>query len=439
LAKLPRWYSHGRAYFKQQIAAHAMPDLHTLPYRTDVLEYLRAAKRAGRTVVLATAADETVANAIAQELGLFDLVLASDGIINLKGDQKRERLVAHFGAGGFDYIGNSHDDIAVWKSARKAFLVSPSHSLAQRVAITTPVKRIFDEQTAGIADYAHAMRAHHWVKNILVFVPLAAAHQLFELDLLLRACYAFAAFCLMASAVYLLNDLLDLPADRKHPNKKDRALASGRISLVSAILLLPILWALAITVAWPLSSNFLLCLIGYYLVMVAYSLGLKDVALMDVLILAGGYALRVAAGALAVNIYPSPWLLSCCVFFFLSLAAVKRYAELVLMQSITNQKTTAARGYFVSDAPMVAIQGMVSGYLTVLLLALYTNSAIAQQLYTHRQLFWVVCVLLMCWINYMWLAAHRGRMHHDPVVFALTDRNSLTLIIAIGLISAFAI
>jgi 4-hydroxybenzoate polyprenyltransferase len=437
--KLPLWLIKGRAHLKQQLAAAATLDAHWLPYRSDLLAFLREQKRLGRALILATAADDKVAREINAELCLFDQIFASDGAVNLSGERKRDRLVAALGLKGFDYIGNDTRDESVWRAARRVLLTSSSPRLARRVAKTTPIEKIFGDQGPRWQDYLNALRPPHWIKNVLVFVPLAAVHRVFEAPLLGRALLAFVAFNLCASGLYLLNDLLDLPADRRHPHKQERMLASGRIRLVHALAMMPILLVGAFVIAWHLSMGFAGVLALYAALMIAYSLRLKDLPLVDVLVLAGGYALRVAAGAVAVEIRISAWLLTLCMFLFFSLALIKRYAELVVLESAASAARVHARGYVSQDKVLLLAQGIVSGYLAVMVLALYTNTEISQRLYARHDYFWGICLLLLYWISYLWMMATRARIVGDPVMFALSDRVSLWTLAGMGLFAALAL
>lgn len=439
LLKLPGWWLKGPAHLKQRLAAVAMPDVHLLPHRADVVEYLRGQKRLGRPLILATAADGQLAREVERDIQLFDTVLASDGTTNLSGRRKRDRLVAAFGLRGFDYIGNSMRDYPVWCAARRALLATPSLSLAQIVAQVTPVEVISRERKARFPDYLRALRPLHWVKNALVFVPLVAVHRIFAVELLGRACLAFIAFSLCASGLYVLNDLLDLPADRRHPVKKERMLASGRISLPRALALTPLLLFLAFAAAFYLSTGFAAVLGIYALLMIGYSMRLKDIPLVDVLVLAVGYALRVAAGSVATDVKVSAWLLTFCVFLFFSLALIKRYAELMVLESDPNRRLSQARGYLDTDKSLLVAQGVASGYLAVLVLALYTNTEISHRLYARHDFFWGICLLLMYWVSYLWMMVTRGRIRGDPVIFALSDRGSLWTIAAMGSLAALAL
>jgi 4-hydroxybenzoate polyprenyltransferase len=438
LFKLPLWLARGRAAFKRELAKHAMPDVHTLPYRPDLLKYLQEERRRGRSLVLVSAVDEALANGVARELALFDSVMASDGRTELRGEQKAKRLLARFGAGGYDYAGAVRGDRAIWTSARRAILVQPSVALKEELARITSVEHVLERDDAGLGAYLHALRPHHWVKNVLVFLPLVLAHELYDVALLERAALAFIAFTLCASSVYVLNDLLDLSSDRRHPHKRNRALASGRARVSRSLILVPLLLIAAVAVSLPLPPAFLGTLALYYLLMLCYSLGAKGLPIVDVLLLAGGYALRVGAGAAAAGVAISPWLLAFCMFLFFSLALIKRYAELVTLR-VVEGAMVHTRGYLPTDRELMAIEGLTSGYLSVLVLALYTNTRMVQDLSGRYGVFWLICLLLLYWISYMWLMAHRGRIHEDPVTFALTDRVSQVLVIAMAAASLVAI
>lgn len=437
LLMLPLWLAQGRARLKQRLADEATPDIGTLPYRPEVLAHLQVEAFHGRRLILATAADASPARAIAHSLGLFDAIFASDGLINLSGERKRDRLIAAFGDKGFDYLGNSRDDRPVWSAARKALMVRPGNRLLRQVTATSQVERVFEDRTASsLADTVQALRPVHWVKNLLILLPLAFAQHEWPIESLLQALLAFAAFCLCASSVYLLNDLLDLRYDRRHPQKKERALASGRLGIAQAMVLIAMLLIGASVIAAAVSPALLAVMSAYYAITLAYSLGIKDVPILDVLVLAAGYGLRVAAGAVALGLSPSEWLLAFCMLFFFSLALVKRYAELMIMGSVS---ASIVHGYRFTDRSLLAAQGLSTGYLSVLVLALHANGAIVQPAPAGGGYYWAICGLLVYWISYLWLTAHRGRMHHDPVVFALKDRVSLLLLAAMAVLAALAL
>ena len=428
LFALPVWLLKGRAYLKHEIARLVELDPTLLPYRTALLEYLRAEQAKGRPIVLATASDERLARQVADHLKLFDRVLASDGHINLSGERKRERLVTQFGERGFDYAGNESRDLAVWPSARKAIVVNSNPRLLRAVQKTSDSESAFADRSATLGEYLSALRPEHWMKNLLVFVPLFAAHLFLAPVLVARTLVEFVAFCCCASAGYLMNDLLDLQADRRHPQKRLRPFASGRLPLGYGLLMAPALVVLGCLLAKTLSTLSLGVLLLYFALSLAYSLELKRVALLDILVLASLYTVRIVGGAAAIASWPSVWLLGFSMFLFTSLAFVKRYAELVIMRGIEGDHATA-RGYELSDAELLASKGTAAGYAAVVVLALYITSGAAKALYSRHLLIWAVCPLLLYWLGYLWLIAHRGKMFHDPLVFALRDHTSRILIL----------
>jgi len=435
---LPLWLIKGKAYFKQQIARRVSLDVGVLPYREEVLDYLKEQRAQGRRLVLATGGDMRIAGLVADHLGLFDEVLASDGEINLSGASKRDRLVKEFGEKHFDYAGNGRHDLAVWACARKAILVNPSPRVRSRAAKVAQVECVFEDPEKGQAGYLKPLRLQHWLKNILVFVPLLAAHRFDEIGLLGKLLLAFASFGCFASSGYLVNDLLDLPADRHHPSKRFRLFASGDLPLSYAFRMIPALAALGCVLATIVSRPFLEVVLSYFALTLTYSLYLKRVALLDVILLAGLYTMRIMGGAAAVAIWPSHWLLAFSTFFFFSLALVKRYGELVIMRKIDGDHAKA-RGYELDDGELLAAMGVASGFLAVLVLALYINTDKAQDLYGRYQLIWFLCPLLLYWISRVWLIAHRGIMPDDPLVFAMNDRASRILILLIAAVLVLAL
>lgn len=435
---LPVWLIRGRAYLKQQIARRIELDASALPYRGEFLDYLQTQRDARRSLVLATAADMRPARQVADHLKLFDLVLASDGITNLAGKSKRDRLVSLLGVKTFDYAGNDRRDLPVWSSARKAIVVNPGPLLGSRVARVAKIDRVFKERKRSPIDYLKPLRPQHWLKNLLVFVPLFAAQRFFETALLEKAILAFVAFGCCASGGYLLNDLFDLEADRHHPGKRLRAFAAGDLPLSYALGMIPALAGLGCLIAALVSQLFLAVALTYFALSLTYSLYIRKIVLLDVIVLASFYTLRIMAGSAAVAIWPSHWLLAFSTFLFFSLALVKRYSELVIMRRVDGGQGKA-RGYEIDDAELVAAMGVASGFLAVLVLALYINSDTAQALYGRYQLIWILCPLLLYWINHIWLIAHRGEMLDDPVVFATTDRISRILILLMAAITLLAL
>jgi 4-hydroxybenzoate polyprenyltransferase len=429
---LPFWLLRGKAYLKQRIAERVRIDVGALPYDERVLALVRDARAAGRTTVLATASPRGQADAVAAHLALFDVVVATDGGTNVSGSHKAERLETLYGRRGFVYAGNSRTDLPVWEKSGGAIVVGAPASLAAAAAKLVPVLAVLSRPAPSLRPYAEAIRVHQWLKNLLVFVPLLAAHRLDDPRAVWLSGLAFGAFCLCASAVYVINDLLDLAADRAHERKRNRAFASGAIPVAHGIVLAPLLLGLAIGVATQLPPLFALALLGYFVATCLYSFWLKNQVIVDIMLLASLYTVRILAGAAATSIVPSFWLLAFSMFLFLSLATVKRYSEMlvVLQRSATR---TAGRGYFVSDLPVLLSLGTSAGYSAILILALYVNGGDTASLYANRWPLWLVPGALLYWISRIWMKTHRGEMHDDPVVFAATDRQSWALAIVVAI------
>ncbi len=429
---VPFWLARGKALMKREMAQRARFDGMNLPVHPQLFAWLQAERAGGRRIILATAADAHIAEQVAQHLDLFDEVIASDGATNLSGEAKRAALVQRFGERGFDYVGNEKADEHVWRSARKAIVVG-APAQVERARRVAEVERTFPAVAGGAMTWIKAIRLHQWVKNVLIFLPALLAHKIFAPGILLDSLVAFVSFGLCASSVYVVNDLLDLSADRRHPRKFKRAFAAGLLSVraggLVALGLLSGSVILALLVGWRFAA--VLC--GYYVLTWSYSLRLKRAALVDVMTLAGLYTVRIIAGAAATLIPLSFWLLAFSVFVFLSLGFVKRYTELDDTRK-ANKTTTHGRGYTPADLPLLMSLGVTAGYCTIVVMALYINSADSQALYQHNKPLWLVCPLLLYWISRVWLLTTRGQMHDDPIVFALRDKISLLVLTLLGLI-----
>jgi 4-hydroxybenzoate polyprenyltransferase len=382
LLRLPLWLLRGRESLKAEIAARVTLDPAALPYNKAFVSWLEAERRAGRSLWLYSAADEHLARRVAEHLDLFDGVLAGDPGTSLTGSDKAA----------------------------------------------------FPDRRNTLRATLRALRPHQWAKNALILIPILAAHQATDLPLLGTALLALVAFCLCASSVYVLNDLLDLEADRAHPRKSKRPFAAGDLSILTGLALAPALLLIAALLAALLPAKFQLVFASYYGLTLGYSFFLKGCVLVDALALAGLYTLRIIAGAAAVSVPLSFWLLLFSVFLFLSLAFVKRFAELDGLRR-QQRLRAAGRGYHVEDLPMLQSLGSASGYLSVLVLALYINSPEIQALYSRPKAIWLLCVLMLYWVSRMWMQASRGLMHDDPVVFALKDRVS----VGIGVLAAITV
>lgn len=418
------WLLRGKAYLKHRIAMQSEIEADLLPYDQSLLKRLRIEKENGRTLILVTASHRKFADAVASHLSLFDEVHATESSVNLSAKRKRDYLVEKFGRRGFDYVGNAGADITVWASARESWLVDTSclvHRAAANVAVITTE---FRNEGHYLAALVKGMRMHQWVKNVLVFIPLITSHKINQISLVADAFLAFLVFGLCASSVYLLNDLLDLPADRRHSRKRHRPFASGTLPVNHGLLLIPVLLAAATLLALIFLPLAFLAVLGtYYAVTLAYSFWAKERVVVDILCLAGLYTIRLFAGATATSIEPSFWLLAFSVFMFLSLALVKRYSEMLCARQ-AGQNKTSGRGYQTEDMPLLQSMGTSSGYMAVLVLALYINSSDVRPLYEHPMLLWALCPLLLFWISRVWMKTCRGEMHYDPVVFAVKDRVS---------------
>jgi len=423
---VPFWLFRGRAFLKEKLAETATFNWRTLPMNDEVMSFVRNERATGRQVVLVTASDRRLASGFAEHLDAFDEVLASDGKLNLAGKNKASVLRERFGVGGYDYIGNSAADLPVWANARMAVIVTRSRRLISRAGRVAALNRTISPLKSTPAHYLKMLRVHQWLKNLLVFVAAAAAHQLGNPSILFESLIAFIAFSMSASSVYILNDLLDLESDRRHPRKKNRPLAAARVPIAHGVLLMPLLLIASISISVALNSLFSAILIGYFLLTLSYSMLLKRQVIVDVIMLAGLYTVRVIGGACATHIKPSFWLLAFSMFMFLSLALVKRYAELDL--SVGQKTNIAGRGYRAEDLPVLLALGVASGFGAVLIVALYINNPDLVAAYPSPIWLWFVPGLLLYWVSRLWMKTHRREMHDDPVVFTARDWQSLTVV-----------
>jgi len=300
--------------------------------------------------------------------------------------------------------------------------------LSQPATRFTPGRR-----TAVLTAGVLALRPYQWVKNLLVLVPLITSHEITDLDQVWRALIAFASFCMCASGTYVFNDLLDVAADRQHPRKRHRPFAAGTLPMAAGPVLIVGTLTVAFLAAWQLSApGFVPTLLLYAAATVAYSLRLKKEPVLDVILLAGLYALRVFAGAIAVGVQLSAWLMAFASFLFLSLAFMKRFSELKAAGERTDP--LAGRGYRPDDVGWVQSAGLASGYVAVLVLALYVNSGDVAMLYERPRALWLLCPAVLYWITRTWFRAHRGAIDDDPIVGAASDPMSYVLAVAVGLV-----
>ncbi len=421
---LPLWLLRGKAALKRELAKRVSLPAETLPYNAHVLELLR--KTPQRPRVLCTASDQLLVAPIAAHLGLFEEVIASDGQRNLSGRNKANVLVERFGAGNFDYAGNDRVDLHVWDKAGGAWVVNNGNGLRAAAAQRTTVYAHWPASPRARA-WLKALRLHQWLKNLLVFVPLLTAHRFMEGESVLQSAIAMVAFGLCASGVYVLNDLLDLTPDRQHPRKRKRPFAAGRLPLLQGLFAAPALTLAGLALSLVCTPQFTLVLLAYYVMTLAYSLRLKRIVMIDVVLLAALYTVRIIGGAVAIDLELSFWLLAFSMFIFLSLALLKRYTELHAMLSSGKTKASG-RAYSVEDLVLLQSMGAAAGYIAVLVMALYINSPESVHLYRNPKLLWLICPVLLYWVSRVWVVAHRGDMHDDPIVFAATDRVSQVVV-----------
>lgn len=438
--RLPLWLKEGKEGFKRRVADGHVLDAALLPYDQDVLDLILEARAKGRPVALVSAADHRQVEAVARHLDLFDLALGTGSPVaegNLRGEAKARFLAENFGEGGFDYIGDSHTDLPVWAVARRAYGVR-TDSRTLRAASDKGVAL----QTVGTAHgwpwraLVRACRPHQWAKNLLILLPVMTAQDFSQLP---AALLAMLCFSLAASAIYIINDLVDLPADRAHPRKRLRPFASGaadaRQGLIVATGLLLVSLLAAITL---LPAAFVATLVIYLLATSAYSFWLKRKMVADVLGLAALYTLRIVAGAAATGILLSPWLLVFSMFLFFSLATIKRQAELEDMAKRGADKP-AGRNLIVADLPILQAMSIGAAQAAVLVFALYSQDPEVQAQFGQPDLLLFVCPVLFFWLGRMQLMTRRGFMTDDPIVFTLRDRVSLlsgVLMLAIFAIAA---
>lgn len=415
----------GKAHFKRAVADHVTLSHATLPYNEDILDLIRDHKDMGGEAYLVTAADQSIADGVAAHLGLFDGVIATTDGHNLKGRNKAARLTERF-PDGFDYIGDAMADIPVWEAARDVYVAGSSRSVARALQQRklTP-KATFPAPRMTLKDWVKQLRIHQWSKNMLLFVPFVLAQLFQEPGVFNRVVAGFIAFGVVASATYLLNDLNDLTADRNHFGKRYRPIASGKMSVMFALVLALAMLTSGMGLALLIQPAFFLVLCGYLVVTVAYSLRLKRIAVFDVLVIGGLFTLRVFAGLTLTGEDASLWLMSFAFALFTSLALAKRHAELI-RAAATPDKDISSRGYLITDTPLTAAVGVATASMAVVVMLLYMQlDASHLRRYPNEWALFLIPMVLGSWLVRIWVKAHRGILHDDPVIFALRDRVSI--------------
>jgi len=434
IADMARALSEGKASLKHRLSEPADFDPALLPYDEEVLNLVRRASAQGRPVYLASASHERLVSAIAGYLGLFTGWFATDAVTNCAGEVKAEKLVAAFGEGGFDYIGNDAADLPVWRCAAKSYAIRTAAGVGRKLSEQCDDVEHLSHHGPTWRSWARLLRVHQYAKNALVFVPLLAS-LLFDWGSALQVLLAAIAFSFCSSSVYVLNDLVDLQDDRAHHTKCRRPLACGEIPLSHALMAIPLLFFLSLAVGALISPLFLAVLLGYFALTTAYSFLLKRMMILDVVALAGLYTTRVIGGAVALSVWVSPWLLAFMMSWFLSLALVKRYVELIARRE-AKLPDSKSRDYRNADIGMVGALAAAAGLNALTPFALYISSDSVQDLYSRPEILWLVGPVLIYWIARVLMLAHRGLMPDDPVVFALKDKVSIA---TFGLVCAFVI
>ena len=423
------WYLlKGKAAFKAFVCSRQSFDPRAIPYREALVDFIRTQRRGGRRIILATAANMAIAQAVAKHLGLFDQVLASDRHTNLKGNAKLDAIRREVGE-QFSYAGDSAADLPIWRAATTAIVVDCPASLARSVSNAATIEQTFDgkskrEQLMG---WVSLLRLHQWLKNLLLFVPLMTSFQFLNVSKVIALVQGFFAFSLVASATYVANDVWDLQSDRAHPRKQNRPIASGAISIVTGVTGALVLLVAGLALAWSDSKPFAFVLIGYLMLTIAYSWELKSFVMLDVLILSLLFALRIVAGSVLASAPVSTWLLGFSVFMFISLALVKRAAELVTLAQL-GLPATRGRDYRVTDLNILLPLGVGTALAAIVVFCLFISAPETQARYQSPELLWLVAFGLVYWTARLWVKVSRGEMHDDPIVYAAKDLNSRLMI-----------
>ncbi len=430
LVLIPIWLLRGRAWLKHQLARRVKIDPAGLPYNEEFLVWLREQRAQGRLMTLISASNQQYVSAVAEHVGLFEAAIGSDERTNLKAGNKLRRIEEIARGETFAYAGDSRADLPIWAKAGQVLLVNAGPSVDSRIENSPAEVLRFGSAPALFGPLLRAMRPHQWLKNTLLFVPLILSHQLNQPDLLFAAMIGFIGFCLCASSVYLLNDMLDLDSDRSHQTKHRRPFASGELPLAAGFAAAPALLLGTFLIALLLPHDFRLVLLIYWLLTCLYSFGLKRIFLLDVVTLAVLYALRVAAGAEAIEVVTTNFLIAFSLCFFLGLAMVKRVTELANLQA----GAISGRAYRKLHQPLLTVIGGLASFAAVVVFAFYINAPATTRLYSVPLMLWLICPLLLVLLGRIWMLARAGRLNEDPVLFAIEDRLSQMIVLASGIL-----
>jgi len=437
---IPFWILEGKARFKRKMSEEAYSPTKNWPLNPAVLDKIESVRSSGGEVILATAADTSIAHQVSAQAGGFDAILCSTESINLKGKNKLEAIQHHSGGEPFCYIGDCEADLPIWEACETALVVNPNESLRKKMSHLKQVEALDGPQDMSFRTIRKAMRIHQWAKNVLLLVPLLLSHQILVGDKLIDVLMALVGFGLTVSATYIWNDLLDIEADREHPSKCERPLAAGKLSIKNGIFLSLVIFSAGLLTSYFIDPGFFLLVCGYVALTLTYSFKLKSLLLVDVLMLGIFYTYRIIMGAEAADVVISPWLLAFSIFFFLSLGFVKRFSEIQNKLQKDNDPEVKIRGYFGGDISMVRSFGVASGNLSMLILALYLTSPSVAPLYNSPEWLWAICLILFYWLMRIWFLAQRNQMPEDPVLFAIHDKTSLiagALIVVVAVLGTF--
>jgi 4-hydroxybenzoate polyprenyltransferase/phosphoserine phosphatase len=437
--RLPLWLLRGKSQLKARLAERAELDPALLPYNAGLIAYLRAERNKGRRIVLATASNRRLAEAVAAYLGCFDAVIASDETNNLRGRHKLSAIGVHLaGEEAFCYAGNDRTDLPIWRAARRAIIVNAPRRVAAAARRGADIELTIEDRPSLAKSLLRAMRPHQWIKNFLVFIPLLASGAFLNVSAWGNALQAFAAFCATSSGIYVLNDLTDLAADRQHPRKRNRPFASGAAPPSIGLGLGVGLVIVGLTLAATTGATVLALLIIYATTSLLYSLYLKEQPLIDVFTLSLLYNIRLFVGGEATHYRISLWLLGFAFFIFLGLALIKRVAELGASDRKSVDKQIPNRGYYPGDTSMLGLMGVGASFTSSIVLALYLQDHAAQAVYANPALLWPLVPLLLFWQCRLWLSTQRGYMLDDPIVYSARDWVSWLVVGIVGLLVVLA-
>lgn len=437
LLLVPIWLLKGKPNLKEEINKRIDFNAKYLPYNQGLIDYAISEKSNGRKIYLATASHISIAQKVAEHLNFFDGVYATKDGYNLKSNKKAKILNQEFGKGNYVYAGDAKVDFNIWKDSAAAIVVSNKSSFIDDVRDKFNIEKEFYNKSNLFKSILKEIRVYQWVKNILLFLPIVLAHTVDNITDLTNVLIGFFSFSISASFVYVLNDLLDLDSDRYHPRKKNRPLASGDLPIQIGIALVPILFIIGVGLSLLLNFKFQLILLAYILITTAYSFSLKKIPILDIIILATLFTSRIVAGAFAANVYLSMWILAFSMFFFMNLAVLKRYTELLVMKK-NKQIKAVGRGYHIEDMGLLLSIGPAAGFLSVLVFVLYIDSSQATGLYSEPLVLWLIAPVFLYWISRIWHLSVRGNMTDDPIVFTGKDKVSYIVGLIIFIIAFLA-